>query len=127
MRTWRVTNVVLGHVLFGIPAAAALPALGATTIRFGPVATLTSALLPALVVAAPWLLWFRYTRRRPTSRRAKLTWLAVAALVSGVTLASPIWFWTVPVLTLLASETTRVLLARPTPSTALTTMEARTS
>lgn len=127
MKAWRVTNLVLGHALFGIPAAAALPALAATTVRFGPVATLTSALLPAMVVAVPWLLWLRYTRRRPTTRRAKLTWLAVALLVAGVTLASPIWFWTVPVLALLAGEATRCLLDRPDPSTALSTMKVSTT
>jgi hypothetical protein len=127
MNAWRVTNLVVGHVLFAVPAAAALPALGVTTIRFGLVATLTWALLPALFVLAPWLLWLRYTRRRPVARRARLTWLAGALLVSAATLASPVWIWSLPVLVLLASETTRCLVDRPAPAAAGTAVRVRTA
>ncbi len=113
MKAWRVTNLLLGHLILGAPAVAFIPALFATAARFGLGTALTTALLPAGVVLAPWLLWLRYTRHRPTTRRAALTWLGVAALTTAVILFSPLWFWTLPVLALLLSETLRCLTHRP--------------
>ena len=119
MKTWRVINLIVGHLLFGIPALLSLPALVATVARFGLLSTLTTALLPAAVVVTPWLLWLRYTRRRPTGRRGALAWLTLAAVVTAVILFSPLWFWTLPVLTLLLSESIRCLAHRPQASQAV--------
>ena len=45
MKTWRVLNLVVGHLTFGLPAIASLPALAATLARFGLLSTLTTCLL----------------------------------------------------------------------------------
>lgn len=122
MKTWRAFNLITGHVVFGLPALTSLPALAATIARFGLLNTLTTALLPALVVIAPWLLWLRYTRHRPTTRRAISAWLTLALLVAFVIAVSPLWFWNIPVMGLMLSETLRLLADRhqaPSDSTAL--------
>jgi len=123
MRTWRSLNRVLGHLIFGLPALASLPALAATIARFGLLTALTTAALPALVILVPWLLWLRYTRHEPSTGRAYFTWGSLAFLVTVLIWVSPLWFWNLPVLALLLAETIRCTLAArrrcATPTTAV--------
>lgn len=117
MSRWKQTNTVAGYIVFGLPALLAVPALVSTIARFGLWTTLTSAALPVLVVTAPLLLWIRYTRRRPLWRLARLGWTGVAVLILLNIAASPIRFWTGPVLAVLLSEIVRVHLGHRDRST----------
>ena len=83
MKTWRTTNLIAGHLIFGLPALAVVPALAATIARFGLGSTLVTAVVPALAAISPSLLWLRYTRHRPTNRRAHVAWAALALAVTA--------------------------------------------
>ena len=106
---WGQGNTAAGYVVFGLLALMAVPALASTVGRFGMWNTLTSAALPALVVLVPLLLWVRYTRRRPLRKLAWASWASVAGLILLTLAASPLWFWTGPVLAVLLSELARTL------------------
>lgn len=106
---WRQANVLAGYIVFGLPAAIAVPAAAATISRFGLWNTLTSAALPLLVVAASLLLWIRYTRHHPVRKLARLAWAAAAGATFLTFAVSPIWFWSGPLLAVLLSELALVL------------------
>lgn len=112
--TWKTLNAWAGHVTFGLPAALALPALASTITRFGPREALTTAAPLALLVWVPFLAWIHHTRRQPTRRHATHTVVLVMfATVTTVTyLLTPLFFWAVPVVAVLMSEGTRMLVAR---------------
>ncbi len=110
MNRWRSVNAWAGYVALGLPAVVAVPALIATLARFGPWDTLSA--LPAVLWACtPGLLWLRYTRRGPTRRRGRITWSLLGVLAVAMLLVSPIWFWSGPVLCVLASEALRLAVA----------------
>lgn len=111
MRTWRVINVAAGHLIFGVLAIAALAATAATLARFGLEDSLGAVVLPLAVLGTPWLLWLRYSRHRPTTRRGTFAWSAIASAAAASLLLGPLWFWSVPVLTLLVSEAAWVVTA----------------
>ena len=109
MTRWKQINTLAGYVVFGLPSLLALPAMVATIARFGLWDTLTSAALPLVAVATPLLLWIRYTRHRPVWRLARVTWAGIAGGALLLLASTPIWFWTGPVLALIASELLRAL------------------
>ena len=115
MTRWRQLNTIGGYVVFGLPSLLAIPALMATIARFGLWATLTSAALPVIAVAIPLLLWARYTRHRPVWKIARVTWAALALVSLTLIAASPIWFWSAPVLAVLLSEVLRAGVASLSP------------
>jgi len=127
MKTWRATNLIAGHLIFGLPALAVVPALAATIARFGLGSTLVTAIVPALAAISPWLLWLRYTRHRPTSRRAHFAWATLALVVTVAIGVSPLWSWNLSVLALLLSEGLRCLIHRPPTGRSITPARASTS
>lgn len=124
--TWKTLNAWAGHVTFGLPAVLAVPALASTITRFGPQEALTTAAPLALLVWVPFLAWLHHTRRHPTHTVV----LVMFATVTAVTyLATPLFFWAVPVAAVLMSEGTRMVVARhrhpdrrPHPKVATTTV-----
>lgn len=107
---WEKTNTWLGHVVFGVPAVLAIPALITTAARFGWWQTLTTALPAAAWAGVPLLLWVVYLRRRGRGRRAAWSLLLGVAVV--VLLLSPISFWAGPATAVLLLEASRGLVAR---------------
>ncbi|MHA6513401.1 hypothetical protein [Tessaracoccus sp. Z1128] len=104
MKAWTHINTWTGYLVFGVPAAFAALALLGTLAQFGVWDAVTSALIPAVLVAAPLLLWIRYVSQRPTKIRQWIGWIMVATLCLTGALLSPLWGWAVPGLLLLASE-----------------------
>ncbi len=109
---WKTGNTWAGYVLFGLPAALAVPALATTLAHFGVWKTLSAAVPAALWACTPLFLWHRYTRRPPQRRLARLLWSVLAVVAVVMLLASPLWFWAGPSLLVLTSEALRLLLGR---------------
>lgn len=109
MTRWKQINTIAGYVVFGLPSLFALPAMAATIARFGLWDTLTSAALPLVAVVLPLLLWIRYTRHRPVWKIARVTWAGIAGSALLLLASTPIWFWSGPVLAVIASELVRAL------------------
>lgn len=105
---WKKANRWAGHLVFGLPAVLAVPALMATLARFGVWQTATAALPAALWACVPLLLWVRYTRRAPRTGAGAAAWMTVAVIGLSMLLLSPIWFWSGPCLFVVASEILRV-------------------
>lgn len=123
--TWKTLNAWAGHVTFGLPAALTVPALASTITRFGPQEALTTAAPLALLVWVPFVAWIHHTRRHPTHT----VFVVVFATVTTVTyLLTPLFYWAVPVVAVLVSEGTRMVVAchrthhdrRPHPAAATT-------
>lgn len=109
---WRAINRRAGYVVFGLPAAFAIPALITTWVQFGLWRALIGAGPLFVWVIAPLLLWIRYTRHPPQTRAGSTAWGILAAAVTVSLLISPVFFWTGPVLVLLISELLRATCAR---------------
>jgi len=107
MIRWKQINTTTGYIVFGLPTSFVIPAMAVTIARFGLWDTLMSAGLPALGVAAPLLLWIRYTRHRPVWKIARLTWAGIALLALLTLASTPFWFCTAPVLAVLLAELLR--------------------
>jgi len=120
-RTMTAVITWIGYVVFGLPAALAVPAMASTVTRFGAWPAATQALPAAATAVIPLMLWVRYTRHRPTTRRGKLAWLVVAAAAIAAVALSPLFFWSGPVLLVLCAELLRLLL-----NPALTKLPTRT-
>ena len=86
---WQQVNVWAGHLIFGFPAVAAIPALVATVARFGLLDSILSAGPAALTACLPVALWARYTSRRPGTYTGKVTWFVVAVVGLGTLAFSP--------------------------------------
>lgn len=93
-----------GLVVFGLPALLAVPALLSTVSQFGIWATLTQALPLAALTCVPLLLWIRYIRHRPHTKRGTVAWCLVVAVALAALLASSLWFWAGPILLVLILE-----------------------
>lgn len=102
--TWKKINTWLGHVVFGLPALLAIPALIATAARFGWWETLTVALPAAAWACTPLLLWIIYMRRR---RGRRLAWVLLLIIAVVVLAVSPIYFWAAPATIVLLLEAAR--------------------
>lgn len=113
MRLWKIANVVLGYLVFGLPALLAIPALIATAAEFGLWPTITHAGPPALLASLPLLVWVWYTRRPPSTRSRRLAWIVLATLATATLLATPLFFWTAPAFAVLTSELLRALAPQP--------------
>lgn len=124
MTTWSKVNTWAGYLVFGVPTAFAVLALTATGIRFGVWDTVVHAVVPAVLVTMPLLLWIRYVAHRPTKPCQWIGWAMVAMLCLAGTLLSPLWGWAVPSLLLLASE---AMLAIAGTARLVTTARARTT
>ena len=111
---WKTVNTWGGYLVFGLPAALAIPALISTLKQFGPLDTLTSAVPAALGACVPVLLWIRYNRKPPRTRTGKLTWALLAVIATATLVFSPLFFWAGPALLVLASEALRALLSART-------------
>lgn len=105
--SWRKINTWLGHVVFGLPALLAVPALVATTARFGWLETLTAAVPAAAWACIPLLLWIFYLRRR---RGRRLAWALLLVIAVVVLALSPIFFWAAPAVLVLILEAARGVL-----------------
>lgn len=108
MTLWKSLNVWVGHLVLGLPAVLAVPALIATLAQFGFPDTLTAGGPAVAVACAPEALWMRYTRHRPSTGRGRVAWTLGWLLAVTMLLLSPIWFWSGPLLFVLASEAVRV-------------------
>lgn len=104
--TWKRVNTWLGHIVFGLPALLAVPALLATAARFGWWDTLTTGVPAAAWACIPLLLWAVYVRE---GRARRTVWVLLLAIASGVLLLSPIHFWAGPAVVVLLLEATRRL------------------
>ena len=107
--TWKTVNAWAGHVTFGLPAALAVPALASTITRFGPQEALTTAAPLALLVWVPFAAWIHHTRRHPTH---PVVLVVFATVTTATYLLTPLFLWAVPVIAVLTSEGTRMVVAR---------------
>ncbi len=101
---WKKINTWLGHVVFGLPALLTVPALVATTARFGWWETLTAAVPAAAWACIPLLLWIFYLRRR---RGRRLAWALLLVVAVVVLVLSPVFFWAAPATLVLLLEAAR--------------------
>ncbi|WP_043650920.1 hypothetical protein [Cellulosimicrobium cellulans] len=109
---WRI-NFLLGLVVFGVLPLLAIPAVIATVVEFGLVSGLVSTVLPVLLVTVPLGAWVWYGTHLPRTRRAQLAWLSLVVLTTMLLLVTPVFFWTIPALTVLFSEGMRALVRPP--------------
>lgn len=105
---WRIVNTWSGHVVFGLPAVLAVPALVSTVTRFGWGHTLTTGLPAAAWACIPLLLWILYLR----NARRRTVWVLLLAIATVVLLLSPIYFWAAPAMVVLLMEAARGLATR---------------
>lgn len=123
---WRI-NFVLGLIVFGVLPLLSIPAVIATGAEFGLASALVSTTLPVLLVTAPLAAWVWYGTHLPRSRRGQLGWLALVVLVTMLLLVTPVFFWTIPAITVLFSEGLRALIRHPAKDTALARTPRRPS
>lgn len=99
---WKTINVYAGTLVIGTPAMLALAA--AVTLRGIDVIW---AAIPLVLTVWPLALWLWYLNTHP-GRAARRLWLVAAVVLAIGTMISPWWFWSGPLLIVLASEIIRV-------------------
>lgn len=103
--SWRSGNAVAGLLIFGLLAAASVPAWVGTAARYGVGSAVTATGPVVLSMWLPVLVWIGYLRG--------LRWCAAGvAVVVGVVAVSPLWFWVGPTVLVVCSELARVAVAR---------------
>jgi hypothetical protein len=100
-----------GLVAFGFPVIAALLGLAATGNRFGVVAALVDAGLPAAAVVLPASMWVTDMVRPVRPARRRLLWCAVLATILLGLARTPAGFSAGPCLLIVTSETARTVAA----------------
>lgn len=111
MNVKRVVTIA-GYLAFGFLAAMGAIAVILTAMQLGIWPTLTQAVPAASPVFLPLLMWWRYTTHPPTRRRGAVAWILAWSLLIGALMVSPVWFWTAPILAVLAAEAARCRAGR---------------
>lgn len=107
---WKTINVYAGTLIIGTPAMLALAATASLGVNF------IWATIPLLLSVGPLAMWLWYLNTSP-GRAARRVWLVAAVVLGLGTMLSPWWFWSGPLLIVLASEVIRVATTRIEPGT----------